>query len=35
VLLDHTAGIAQASVDATLRDFDEAGVAHTGTAHVA
>ncbi|WIV61459.1 nicotinamidase [Amycolatopsis nalaikhensis] len=35
VLLDHTAGIAAASVEATLRDFDEAGVAHTGTAHVA
>ncbi|MGW4519609.1 isochorismatase family protein [Amycolatopsis sp. NPDC004378] len=35
VLLDHTAGIAQASVESTLRDFAEAGVAHTGTAHVA
>jgi nicotinamidase/pyrazinamidase len=35
VLLDHTAGIARASVDQALRDFDEAGVAHTGTAHVA
>jgi nicotinamidase/pyrazinamidase len=35
VLLDHTAGIARASVDSTLRDFDEAGVAYTGTAHVA
>jgi nicotinamidase/pyrazinamidase len=35
VLLDHTAGIARASVDSTLRDFDEAGVTHTGTAHVA
>ncbi|MFJ9780480.1 isochorismatase family protein [Amycolatopsis sp. NPDC101161] len=35
VLLDHTAGIARASVDSTLRDFDEAGVTHTGRAHVA
>jgi nicotinamidase/pyrazinamidase len=35
VLLGHTAGIARASVGSTLRDFDEAGVAYTGTAHVA
>jgi nicotinamidase/pyrazinamidase len=35
VLLDLTAGVAQPTVDAALKDFDEVGVAHTGTAAVA
>ena len=34
VLLDLTVGGSQPTVDATLKDFDEAGVAHTGTAAV-
>ncbi len=34
VLLDLTVGGSQPTVDATLEDFDEAGVAYTGTAVV-
>jgi nicotinamidase/pyrazinamidase len=34
VLLDLTVGGSQPTVDATLKDFDEAGVAYTGTAPV-
>jgi nicotinamidase/pyrazinamidase len=34
VLLDLTVGGSQPTVDATIADFDEAGVAHTGTAFV-
>jgi nicotinamidase/pyrazinamidase len=34
VLLDLTVGGSQPMVDATLKDFDEAGVAYTGTAVV-
>jgi len=34
VLLDMTVGGSQPTVDATLKDFDEAGVAYTGTAPV-
>ena len=34
VLLDLTVGGSQPTVDATLKDFDEAGVAYTGTAVV-
>lgn len=34
VLLDLTVGGSQPTVDATIADFDEAGVTHTGTAFV-
>jgi nicotinamidase/pyrazinamidase len=34
VLLDMTVGGSQPTVDATLKDFDEAGVTYTGTAAV-
>jgi nicotinamidase/pyrazinamidase len=34
VLLDLTVGGSQPTVDATVKDFDEAGVTHTGTAFV-
>jgi len=34
VLLDLTVGGSQPTVDATLKDFDEAGVSYTGTAAV-
>jgi nicotinamidase/pyrazinamidase len=35
VLLDHTAGVARATVDAALRELASASVALTGTPHVA